>query len=699
MAPAWIPSEALMAHSPSRWRGLAAAGTVATVAAVVAALAASPASAAEGTVRITAGAKAVPDHYLVVLNDSATARADTVRTAASIAARYGGTVEVTWQHAVHGFAVTTNAAAARRLAADPRVAYVQQDTVVSVATTQPNPPSWGLDRIDQHNLPLDNSYTYATTAANVHAYIIDTGIRTTHTTFGGRASWGTNTTGDGIDTDCFGHGTHVAGTVGGAEYGVAKGVSLVAVKVLNCAGGGSTATVVTGVDWVTAHAIHPAVANMSLGGPADATLDAAVANSIASGVTYAVAAGNGDLFGNPLDACTVSPARVGTALTVGATDDNDTRGWFSNFGTCLDTFAPGVAITSSWNGSDTDINTMTGTSMAAPHVTGVAALYLATHPTDPPATVAAAVVAATTPNVVIDPHPGSPNRLLFVNGTATGSGHAGMTWALRESTVSHVGSDGVTNPYSGDTPAGASLPILCLQVTGAAVPAGMAPTFYNGWAQGSARLSPAVPGSSLTSRSAADGVCSANFGAGWRMGEFHDGHYGSSTGGWSWWAFGVIPAGQRFWVAINDQPANPWSGPNHAGMTWALREAPISHAGSDGVTNPYTGDTPASASLPVLCLQVTGAGVPAGMAPDFYNGWAQGSARLSPAVPGSSLTSRAAADGVCSANFGAGWRMGEFHDGHYGSSTGGWSWWAAGVIPAGQRFWVAINDQPANPWS
>jgi subtilisin family serine protease len=675
--------------SPARRprRTLAAAvGLAAAAATVVATVTASPAAAATGTVRVTPGATVVPDHYIAVLTDAA-ARVPAAQAAQDLAAQYGGSVDAVWQSALHGFALRTDAAGAKRLAADPRVAYVQQDSVISLATTQPNPPSWGLDRVDQHNLPLDSSYTYATTASNVHAYVIDTGIRTTHTTFGGRAAWGTNTI-DANNTDCNGHGTHVAGTVGGAEYGVAKGVSLVAVKVLNCAGSGTLASVIGGVNWVTANAVHPAVANMSLGGGADATLDAAVANSIASGVSYAVAAGNGDIFGNGVDACTVSPARVGTAITVGATDINDTKPVFSNFGTCLDIFAPGVAITSSWGTGDTATNTISGTSMATPHVAGVAALYLATHPADSPATVAAAVIAASTPNVVVNPGAGSPNRLLFVNGAGGGSGHAGMTWSLREGPISHPGSDGVTNPYSGDTPAGAFLPVLCLRVTGAGVPAGMAPDFYSGWAQGSTAASAPVFGSQLTSRAAADAVCSSNFGAGWRMGEFHGG------GGWSWWAAGALPANQRFWVAINDQPANPWNGPGHAGMTWSLREGPISHPGSDGVTNPYTGDTPASASLPVLCLRVTGAGVPAGMAPDFYNGWAQGSTALSPAVLGSQLTSRAAADAVCSSAFGGGWRMGEFHDG-----GGGWSWWAAGTLPANQRFWVAINDQPANPWS
>ncbi|HZN20739.1 MAG TPA: S8 family serine peptidase, partial [Micromonosporaceae bacterium] len=304
-------------------------------------------------------------------------------------------------------------AVARRLAADPAVDYVQQNHVLGLVGTQPNPPSWGLDRIDQRSRPLDSSYTYPSTAANVHAYIIDTGIRFTHTDFGGRAVSGFDAIDGGSADDCHGHGTHVAGTTGGTAYGVAKAVQLVAVRVLSCSGSGTTAQVVAGVDWVTANAVKPAVANMSLGGGVQTALDSAVANSIASGVTYAIAAGNSNA-----DACNFSPARVGTAITLGATDINDNRASFSNFGTCLDLFAPGVSIVSAWWTSDTATSTLSGTSMAAPHAAGVAALVASANPTFTPQQVRDEIVADATTGVVVNPGVGSPNLLLFVdNGT------------------------------------------------------------------------------------------------------------------------------------------------------------------------------------------------------------------------------------------------------------------------------------------
>jgi subtilisin family serine protease len=395
-----------MIHSRLTGRRLTAA--IGVVSAVALALSGTTAATAapEGVIGTAVGATVVPDQYVVVLKDSLS----TQGTTTSLAARYGGTVKATWQHALHGFAITTSAANARRLAADPAVASVSQDAKISAVDTQPNPPSWGLDRVDQRDLPLDGGFTYSTTAANVHAYILDSGIRTTHTTFGGRATWGFNAV-DTNDVDCNGHGTHVAGTVGGAEYGVAKGVQLVAVKVLDCGGSGTFAGVISGVDWVTANAIKPAVANMSLGAGASAAtapLEAAVRNSISSGVTYALASGNSNS-----DACAFSPALVGEAITVNASDINDQRASFSNFGTCSDLYAPGVSITSSWSTSDTANVTISGTSMATPHTAGVAAAYLATHPGDSPAAVQSALVSAATPDKIVDPGPGSPNRLLF----------------------------------------------------------------------------------------------------------------------------------------------------------------------------------------------------------------------------------------------------------------------------------------------
>ncbi|MFC4609575.1 S8 family peptidase [Streptomyces maoxianensis] len=358
-------------------------------------------SATIGDLRLAPTATAIQNSWIVVLKDGSTRAAD-----------LGVTPKHTYRSVLDGFSMTTSRARAAELAADPRVAYVEQNATVRLNGTQAN-PTWGLDRIDQRDLPLSKSYTYNTSASNVNAYIIDTGIRTSHSEFGGRASVGTDIVGGGQNgQDCQGHGTHVAGTVGGKTYGVAKGVKLIAVRVLDCNGSGSTAGVIAGVDWVTANAQKPAVANMSLGGGANTSLDNAVKKSIASGVSYSVAAGNGNILGLPANACNYSPARVPEAITVGATDSTDRRASFSNYGTCLDLFAPGVNITSAWKDGDTATNTISGTSMAAPHTAGVAALYLSTHATATPAQVRDAVVNNATSGKVQDPRTGSPNKLL-----------------------------------------------------------------------------------------------------------------------------------------------------------------------------------------------------------------------------------------------------------------------------------------------
>ncbi|MFE7772992.1 S8 family peptidase [Streptomyces sp. NPDC057445] len=362
-------------------------------------------SASLGDLRLAPTATAVQNSWIVVLKDGSTRVSD-------LAAEEGVSPQHTYRSVLKGFSASMSRAKAANLAADPRVAYVEQNAVVRIDAAQPN-ATWGLDRIDQRSLPLSTTYTYNTTASNVNAYIIDTGIRTSHSEFGGRAGVGTDTVGGGQNgQDCQGHGTHVAGTVGGKTYGVAKNVRLIAVRVLDCNGSGTTAGVIAGVDWVTANAVKPAVANMSLGGGVNASLDNAVKRSIASGVSYAIAAGNGNILGLPANACNNSPARVPEAITVGATDNTDRRASFSNFGTCLDLFAPGVNITSAWKDSNTATNTISGTSMATPHTAGVAALYLANNPTATPAQVRDALVNNATNGKVVDPRVGSPNKLL-----------------------------------------------------------------------------------------------------------------------------------------------------------------------------------------------------------------------------------------------------------------------------------------------
>ena len=348
--------------------------------------------------------------YIVKFNDNIS---DVPGLARRLAAANGGTIRFTYERALKGFAASLSPGAAAALSRHPSVSLVEADQIFSIQTTQTG-ATWGLDRSDQRNLPLSTTFSYTKTGAGVTAYIIDTGIRFNHTEFGGRAINGFDAVDGGAADDCNGHGTHVAGTVGGSKYGVAKGVRLVAVRVLNCAGSGSTAGVIAGVDWVTANRAPRSVANMSLGGGASTALDNAVRNSIASGVTYGVAAGNG-FYGFAQNACNSSPARVAQAITVSATDKTDRKASFANFGSCLDIFAPGVAITSAWSTSTTAVNTISGTSMATPHVVGVAALYLQGTSGVSPATVRNALVNNATVGKVISPGSNSPNRLLFTN--------------------------------------------------------------------------------------------------------------------------------------------------------------------------------------------------------------------------------------------------------------------------------------------
>ncbi|MGW1974038.1 S8 family serine peptidase [Streptomyces sp. NPDC001889] len=356
----------------------------------------------EGTVHGTGAAGAVSGSYIVMLDEKADKR--------ELAKEYGGELRRDYTSSINGFSATgLSETEAKRLAADPAVAKVVQNKKFSISATQTNPPSWGLDRIDQTATAGDRAYTYPDGGgAGVTAYVLDTGVRVTHRDFQGRASNGF----DAIDNDTVaqdgnGHGTHVAGTIAGASHGVAKKARIVAVRVLDNRGSGTTEQVVAGIDWVTKNRKGPSVANMSLGGGADVALDTAVRKAIASGVAFGVAAGN-----ESSDASRVSPARVPEAITVASTTRTDAQSSFSNFGRAVDLYAPGSDITSAWHTSDTGTRTISGTSMAAPHVVGVAALHLAARPGATPAQIARALTDGATPGKVSNSTPGTPNKLL-----------------------------------------------------------------------------------------------------------------------------------------------------------------------------------------------------------------------------------------------------------------------------------------------
>ena len=348
--------------------------------------------------------------YIVVLKDGSSA------APGAHAKRFGASAKHIYGHALKGYAARLDARQLLDVRADRAVDYVVADGIATIDTTQTG-ATWGLDRIDQHKLPLSGTFTYTNTGAGVTAYVIDTGIRVTHTEFGGRATSGWDFVDNDADAaDCNGHGTHVAGTIGGATYGVAKGVSLVAVRVLDCGGSAPWSVIIAGIDFVTGdhQAGEPAVANMSLGGGANLAVDQAVRNSIADGVSYALAAGNSNA-----NACLFSPARVPEGMTSGASTSADAKASFSNWGSCMDWFAPGQGITSAWRSSDTATNTISGTSMASPHTAGVAALYLQSSPSATPAAVHKALGSAATRRVISGLHrllnPGTANLLLFTD--------------------------------------------------------------------------------------------------------------------------------------------------------------------------------------------------------------------------------------------------------------------------------------------
>jgi subtilisin family serine protease len=373
----------------------------------------------------------IPDQYIVVLKSTTLpGPAAVAPVAQNLLGRVGGgELMFVYGNSLNGFAVRVSKLQADLLARNPLVAYVEQDQTFELVATQASPP-WGLDRSDQRALPLSGSYTYGGTGAGVKVYDIDTGLRSTHVDFAGRVVPGRNFATNSSGTlctllgfgcaapvptntsDCNGHGTHTAGTAVGTTYGVAKGAYIVPVRVFGCGNSTATTTIIAGVDWVTGdhQAGQPAVANMSLGGGASTALDTSVQNLINDGVTVAIAAGNE----SGADACGVSPARVLAGITVGSTESNDGRSSFSNIGACLDLFAPGGGVVSAGISSDTSSANLSGTSMAAPHVAGAAARYLAANPTASPAAVQAAIVGNATTGVVGNPGAGSPNRLLYV---------------------------------------------------------------------------------------------------------------------------------------------------------------------------------------------------------------------------------------------------------------------------------------------
>ncbi|MGH2795520.1 MAG: S8 family serine peptidase [Actinomycetota bacterium] len=350
--------------------------------------------------------------FIVTLRDSV---ADPAAVARQHTALQGARVHHVYSHALKGYTATLSEAAAASLIGDARVAGIERDGIMRVETTQTS-ATWGIDRIDQANLPLSGTFTYNNTGAGIKIYILDTGIRFTHSQFGGRATSGADFIDGGPADDCYGHGTHVAGTAAGSTYGVAKAASLVAVRVLGCNGSGATSGVIAGVDWVTGNhqAGQPAVANMSLGGGASTALDNAVRNSIADGVSYTLSAGNGNILGFAANACNYSPARVAEAMTISGSRQNDAKISWANYGNCVDWFAPGYQITSAWHTSNTATNTISGTSMSAPHTAGVAALYLQGNPGASPAAVRQALFTLTTKGKVTSANTAN-NHLLFTN--------------------------------------------------------------------------------------------------------------------------------------------------------------------------------------------------------------------------------------------------------------------------------------------
>ncbi|HDS1197526.1 TPA: S8 family peptidase [Shewanella algae] len=414
-------------------------------------------------------AKAIKDQYIVVfntpavinLNDPNGVSAYASSMGARLANEHGIEVRQNFGNSLNGVLVKANAAQIQSLLKDPNIKYVEQDQRVSIepmveAAGDQGGATWGLDRIDQRDLPLNSNYHYDYDGSGVTAFVIDTGVRNTHNEFGGRASSGYDfIDNDNDSSDCNGHGTHVAGTIGGSTYGVAKNVNIVGVRVLNCSGSGTNSGVISGINWVKNNAQGPSVANMSLGGGASQALDDAVNAAVAAGISFVVAAGNDNS-----NACNYSPARAANAVTVGSTTSTDSRSSFSNYGTCLDIYAPGSSITSAWYNSNSATNTISGTSMASPHVAGVAALYLAENPALSPTQLTNLLVSRAPSGKVGDAKTGSPNKLLYsLAGDDGGCGNdcpSDDTPLDNGVGISVSGVQGSSNYFYIDVPAGAA---------------------------------------------------------------------------------------------------------------------------------------------------------------------------------------------------------------------------------------------------
>ncbi|MBR8845060.1 MULTISPECIES: S8 family serine peptidase [Pseudoalteromonas] len=411
--------------------------------------------------------KAIDDQYIVVfttpsvlnVKDSKAVAAFANKQAKALQNKHNVSITKEFGGVLNGVVINASAKQLKGLLNNPNIDYIEQDQVVTVtpaitASGDQANPTWGLDRVDQRNLPLNSNYHYDFDGTGVTAYVIDTGVRISHNEFGNRASHGYDFVDNDNDaTDCNGHGTHVAGTIGGGEYGVAKNVNIVGVRVLGCNGSGSYSGVISGIDWVKNNASGPSVANMSLGGGVSQAVDDAVNNAVASGVSFVVAAGNDNS-----NACNYSPARAANAITVGSTTSSDARSSFSNYGNCLDIYAPGSSITSAWYNSDTSTNTISGTSMAAPHVAGAVALYLDENPSLSPSQIDSLLSQRSSKGKVSNPQSGSPNELLYTlaDGTDPDPDPDPITELVNGQGVSASGASGQQTFYKLVVPAGAS---------------------------------------------------------------------------------------------------------------------------------------------------------------------------------------------------------------------------------------------------